>query len=362
MYKLSVSIFPGNRRSYLGNSINRRSYLGNSIFDGKNLDDWNPVFVKLKKILKQKNIEINTYDIPAKKPPFRYLHFDLPYLWEPGNFPVLKLILSHKDKNILFCNETPLVIPYNYMKIFHTFFTKIYTWNDEWVDNKKYFKINLPKNSSGLNTAAKKFENKDFLVLINSNKSAFLPFKIISPIGKELYSERIKAIEFFEKKIPDRFSLYGRGWNKPKKYNIKEAIFGYKKYLSYKGEIKVWGKIEQLSRFKYCICFENITNVKGYITEKIFDCFKAKCVPIYWGATNIEKYVPRGCFIDFRDFGGDYDKLLDFLNSIDETRYNQYIKNIEKLLSNKKFVDLWFEEGFARFFLEDILEIKSEKS
>ena len=30
---------------------------------------------------------------------------------------------------------------------------------------------------------------------------------------------------------------------------------------------------------------------------------------------------------------------------------------VVKLLSDKKFVDLWFEDGFAKFFLRDILEI-----
>ena len=39
-------------------------------------------------------------------------------------------------------------------------------------------------------------------------------------------------------------------------------------------------------------------NVNGYVTEKIFDAFKAGCVPVYWGAENITKYVPAECFID----------------------------------------------------------------
>lgn len=350
-----ISIFPGNVKNYLGNSI----------FDTEKKDAWSPIFIELKKILKQKKIDINTYDIPTKKTPFKYVYFDLPYLWNLWNFPVWRNIFLHRDKNIFICNETPIVIPYNYMKIFHCFFTKVYTWNDEWVEQerssssgKKYFKIYGPQYSLGLNTSLKKFKNKKFLILMNSNKSALFPFKVLSPLGKELYSERIKAIDFFDKTIPDKFSLYGRGWNKPKKYNLTESIFGFKKYPTYKGEIKVDGKVTLLSNFKYCICFENITNVKGYITEKIFDCFKARCVPIYWGADNIEKYIPKDCFIDFRDFG-DYEKLLNFLTSINEIRYNRYIENIEKLLSNKKFIDLWFEKGYAKFFLEDVLEIKS---
>lgn len=336
---------------------NYNAYLRNSLFDiRKKKKNIETIFATLKNYLKQRNININTYDIFTKKAPFRYIYIDLPYPF-PWNFSVWGMIFSNKKKNILICNESAMIAPFNYMKVFHFFFAKVYTWNDELVDNKKYFKILFPKSSLGINTSPKRFKGKKFLVLINSNKLPFYPFMLLKPIGKELYSERIKSVEFFERNTPNDFFLYGRGWNKPKKYNLTEAIFGYKKYLTYKGETD--NKIELLSNFKYCLCFENLTDVKGYITEKIFDCFKAKCVPIYWGASDIEKYIPKNCFIDFRDFG-DYGKLLSYLVSIDESKYNSYIKNIEALLSDKKFIDTWFEKGFAKFFLNDVLEIKNE--
>ncbi len=43
-------------------------------------------------------------------------------------------------------------------------------------------------------------------------------------------------------------------------------------------------------------------NKPGYITEKIWDSFKARSIPIYWGASNIEEYIPINTFIDFRKF------------------------------------------------------------
>ncbi len=344
-------------KEYIGIfTANRRSYLRNGVFDPKNQDEWTPIIVYLKRYLRQKNIELNTLDIPTEKPIFKYIYIDLPYIWQHWNLPIWKTILLNRERNILICHESPIIIPYNYWKILHYFFAKIYTWNDDLVDNIRYFKIHLPQHSVGNKITAKKFNNKKFLILINANKSSFLPFRLLSQFGKELYSERIKALEFFEHTIPNDFSLLGRGWNKPKKYNITELFLGYKKYHTYKGEVKIKDKLELLSNFKYCICFENLTDAKGYITEKIFHCFQAKCVPIYWGASNIEKYIPKNCFIDFRDFG-DCEKLLNFIASIDEKRYNRYIKNIEKLLSDKKFVDTWFEKGFAKFFVKDILEI-----
>lgn len=342
MAKKFVSIFHNNVKASYKNSMFdiKKKYMAEL-----------PIFVRLRDSLRKRNVMLNTHDVPVGKPSFRNIHYDMPYPI-PSNFHIWEIIFTNRKKNILICTEPPMVNPFNYMKIFHTYFIKVYTWNDELVDNIKYFKIRLPKSSLGIKTKAKKFKKKKFLILVNKNILPFYPLKIFKPFGKELYSERIKSIEFFERNIPNDFFLYGRGWNKPKKHNLTESLFGYKKYSTYKGEVD--NKIELLSGFKYSLCFENLTDVKGYITEKIFDCFKARCVPIYWGASNIEKYIPKDCFIDFRDFG-DYEKLLNFLASIDDDRYNRYIENIEKLLADKKFISLWFEDGYSNFFLDDVL-------
>lgn len=340
-----VSVFP----------YNGDQYLKNIAFDIKKNNGIEAlIFATLKKYLKKRNIDIATYDVIVDKGPFKYVYFDMPYLW---NLRAWKMIIRNINKNILICNESSLIIPFNYWKILHLFFAKVYTWYEPLIDKKKYRKILLPKSSSGIDKKPKNFKDKNFLILINANKLPFFPFKFLSSFGRELYSERIKAIKYFEKAIPDKFFLYGKGWNKPKKYNLTEKIFGFKKYSTYKGEID--DKLELLSNFKYSICFENLTNVNGYITEKIFDCFKTKCVPIYWGASNIKKYIPKNCFIDYRDFEN-YEELLKYLNSISEDIYNEYIENIQKLLKDQKFLDTWFEDQFASFFLEDILEIQNK--
>ena len=341
--KKVVSVFP----------YNGGQYLQNIAFDiGRNKGIEKTIFAALNKYLSERNIDIATYDVIGERKTFKFVYFDMPYLW---NLKLWKQIILNRRKNILICNESALIIPFNYWKILHIFFTKVFTWYEPLIDNKKYFRIRLPKSSDGIETRPKKFKNKKFLVYINKNVGPFLPFDLIKSFGKEIYTDRLKSIEFFEKRIPDDFSLYGRGWNKPKKYSLIEKVFGYKKYKTYKGEVN--NKVKLLSNFKYSLCFENLTDVNDYVTEKIFDCLKAKCVPIYYGASNIDKYIPKNCFIDFRDFMN-YDKLLKFLKTMDEKEYNTYIQNIEKLLKNKKLRRTWFEEGFSGFFLKEILEIK----
>jgi alpha(1,3/1,4) fucosyltransferase len=316
-------------------------FLNNQIFK---LD----IFRELKYSLQKNNIEINTVDLLDQSTADLIVHFDVPHPHKIHEFTILK---KYSSKSILFCFEPPIVNPFNYMRSMHGLFKKIYTWNDDLVDNYKYFKFHWPQSSSGLNIKAVPFNKKKFLLLINGNKLPFAPFALLSTFGKELYSERIKAIEYFEKMIPNKFSLYGRGWNQPKKLNLKERLFGFKKYRTYKGEVA--DKLELMSKYKYSICFENLTDVNGYITEKIFDSLKARCVPVYWGSSNITNYIPKNCFIDYREFGS-YQKLLAHLESINEQEYKKYLSNIDNLLKSTKFRGLWLEDNFINIFLKEI--------
>ncbi|MBC7498174.1 hypothetical protein H7170_00860 [Candidatus Gracilibacteria bacterium] len=95
-----------------------------------------------------------------------------------------------------------------------------------------------------------------------------------------------------------------------------------------------------------------MSDTPGYITEKIWDSFKAKSVPIYWGASNITDYVPKNCFIDYRDFG-DFQILEKFLSNLTEREYNTYIQNIESFMQTQE-AKKWFDHYWATDFLENL--------
>lgn len=324
------------------------SYKKNKIFE---IDNGDNIFFGFKKKLEKIGININTIDVDTSEKVDYIIFCDVPLFWE---LSYIKKLLLNRDKSILLCFEPPVISPLGHRKFFHHFFSLVYTWNDKLVNKKKVRKFHLPVLDSNLNFKEIPFKKKKLLVLLNSNKSVPFPLILLSPYKKVLYLERLKAINFFENKILEEFDLYGRGWNQPMKFSIKEKLFGHKKYLSYRGDIprELGSKLSVLSRYKFNICFENCI-ADGYISEKIIDCFKAHTVPIYLGAPNIEKYIPENCFIDFRKFK-DYTSLLNFLTNMDEKTYNQYIENGNKLLKTKKFSDTWFEEGFLTVFLEAI--------
>lgn len=330
--------------------FNNKVFYNNAIFNEHSLTG-SAYLIATQKLLAKRNIILNTIDISTNTPTQKDIYMDVPYPWE------LKLwvrILKNSKKSILFIVEPPIVNPFNFMKIFHLFFFKIFTWKDNLIDNIKYYKYYHPKSKEGIGTKQIPFKNKKFLILMNGNLLPFLPFRLLSLSTKQLYTERIKAIEFFDTYYPSDFYLYGKGWNKPQRFNTAQRLFGYKKYKTYQGEFPQKNKYKILSNFKFALCFEN-SEINGYISEKIIECFKVQCVPIYLGAPNIEDYISSKCFIDFRKFKN-YKELIEFLNTIDENTYNTYIRNIKDFLLSKEFSKRWSTDAFAKVFYKSITE------
>lgn len=235
-----------------------------------------------------------------------------------------------KDKMVLFMWEPPIRLKKMYSPQIQKCFSKIYTFNDDLVDNETYFKLHYPSRRSMLEDLPR-FEEKRFCTMIagaTNDKSKSFP--------SELYSHRIKAIRYFENKGED-FALYGKNWDK----NI---------YPSYRCPIE--DKLEVNKHYKFTICYENCSDLPGYVTEKIFDCFAAGSIPIYWGAPNIEDYIPKNCFIDRRDFAS-LEELHHFLKSMSKETYEIYLENIRAYLQSPES-QVFSIENYESTFLDAI--------
>lgn len=219
--------------------------------------------------------------------------------------------LAGKHRAILIMQEPPTVFRASYDKKNHIWFDEILTWDSKLIDNKKYFPFFYPQ------VMPKKiydvpYKNKKFITMICGNKH--------STDINELYSERLNIIKYLEKNNIE-FDLYGFGWEKTER-------------TSYRG--KVDDKLYTMSQYKFSICFENMKSESGYITEKIFDAFFSGCIPVYYGAEDISKYVPENTFIDYREFSS-VAELITYLYSMDEVEYNSIICNINKYLQSDLF-------------------------
>lgn len=225
-----------------------------------------------------------------------------------------------KEKLILFMWEPPTVQKELYDPDVQACFGKIFTWDDDLVDNRQFFKFCYPVLTSRL-VEIPPFEKKKFCTMIAR--------KLNSKHPKQLYKEREKTIRFFEKKKGE-FDLYGMYWEK-------------RKFKNWKGAIP--DKIAVLKDYKFSICYENMRDVRGYITEKIFDCFAAGVVPVYWGASNVTDYIPENCFIDRRKFK-DNKEMYKFLKKVTKEEYNRYLENAAAFLKSEK-AKLFSHEAFV---------------
>jgi alpha(1,3/1,4) fucosyltransferase len=277
-----------------------------------------------------------------------FIFFDMP------NFEneLIKKIKKYKKKAILLMIEGKDIYPRNFKREYHKYFKFIFTWNDNLVNNKKYFKFYWGvKNSYYYKTLVHK--NK-LLCMINSNR--------IINYEKTMYSLRLNIIKWLDKNYLNNFDLYGFGWNKRFFYSKFKLIrlinrisfitnfFGYR-FKCYKGTIKpmLKDKIHVLRKYKFSIVIENSLGPDGWITEKIFHCFFSSTVPIYLGPENIKKYIPSKCFVNIRNFKKIED-AINFAKNMSDVQYQEYINNINEFLKSKKYQKFDIDYNMDIFF------------
>ncbi len=298
-------------------------YKNNEIFKSDsplNRDNCLQFFHELKAQFKVQGIDLQTQDLCSLEEASVIIYNEMPKDLKAVKYPA-------KSAVMLF--ESELIRPDNWDLKNHQLFKHIFTWSDDFVDNRKYFKFNFtgPKPVEFL-----EFNKKPkFCTLVAGNKNVNHPL--------ELYSKRVDVIRWFEKYNPDQFEFFGMGWEAhtfrlPLVSRVLNRIGPLRKMFSkkwplYRGPVK--NKLELLQKYKFSICFENASGIKGYITEKILDSLAAGCVPVYWGAPNITDFIPKECLILMSDFKT-YDDLYAYLVNMSEVEYNQRLAAIKKFL------------------------------
>jgi hypothetical protein len=161
-----------------------------------------------------------------------------------------------------------------------------------------------------------------------------------------IHQERFNVFDFFSRK-PEGMDLYGVGWGETA-YSFVET--------SYRGVCDT--KKEVLQNYKFSICFENAKNYPGLITEKIFDCFAAGTVPIYYGPPNVADYIPEGCFINFERFSN-YEELYQFLIAMRDEEYQAYLDATKVFIKSKAYYE-FTSKRFAEIVLEQVLSLMKQ--
>jgi hypothetical protein len=315
------------------------TFTENKLFDyasPRNSDGLFTPYIMLREKLLALGIEVNTPDLNASKDVAFEVHMD-------G-----RPLLDNKIDKYLIAVENPHINKFNADVEHLKQFRRVFSWNELTRDLKDGVQILNPNNITVADFRSYA-DRAIFSCLISSNKLApwFGP--------NDLYSERINVIRWHEKNAPSLFELYGRGWGKPstafsrkdkllRRINrLRTQLFGYKPFPSWRGEVNF--KSEILANAKFSYCYENIKNLPNYITEKIFDSFMYGCVPIYWGADNVQEYIPSNCFVDRRRFK-DTAEVHRYLMNMTPEEYDQFQINIAAFLKSDK-AHLFSAEHFS---------------
>ena len=101
--------------------------------------------------------------------------------------------------------------------------------------------------------------------------------------------------------------------------------------------------LKKINEYLFCICFESTYHPFwswDFVTERLFNCFKSKTIAIYFGCYNIEEFVPKDLFIDYRDFDFDNNKLSDYLLSFPKHKYIEMANNAYEWNKSNKIGDV----------------------
>jgi len=259
-----------------------------------------------------------------------------------------------KTKKYLVLLEHPYIRPQNFI-ILPKRYKKIFGWN---LDFKKFPNFTYVQYPHYWKTAKKGAKRNIRYSMTCSNRNILLG----NP-NESLYTKRQKIIDYCEKNPMIDFNLYGMDWDnincKPGFINkFLQILSNYGfwslkrklKLSNYKGQIK--NKFELLCNSQFNICFENISNYPGYISEKIWDSIAAGSIPVYWPSWKIpNEYIPNEYFIDASKFKNPKD-LFNYLETITDEEILQWSNMLIDFSKTKK--DQISIEKYSEIIIEQI--------
>ncbi len=230
--------------------------------------------------------------------------------------------------HFLYLSEPLCVYPDHYRKRVWQRFDAVYTWNPT-LTHPAFRVIRRPFcghphpvawNEEKPSEHQPAWEDRRHaLCMINNNKRSL--------IEGELYSERVRVARWFHDDGQIPCDVFGK------------IPFGIP---NYRGSIS-GSKLTTLREYRFALCFENLYLQPwsaGYVSEKLFDCLAAETLPIYWGATDIDQYLPMDCIIDYRKFKS-LEALREYLMNMPESEWNRKRDAIRSFWKTEQPLHKW---------------------
>jgi len=303
--------------------------LNNRIFEHDCKAATSEIMKALRSFLNKRGVDVVTIDtVDFHDPNVRHVvYFD--YNWRLVHRDPFLFKIPFEKRALVIIEPANINPSLYYTSLLRNLFCTVFTWDFNLLrKNPKYIRINVPMGAEPRAYREHRFKDiafadKKFLVAVSMNRWSYMP--------QSTYSLRKRAYSYFERAFPDQFDLFGMGWNAPSIFY--EKWFGHPLFSSWRGPIDNTSdaKVHKIAEYKFALCFENNASEPGYISEKIIDCFCGRCVPVYYGSKGTDELIPRDSWIDLRDFRN-LVELKTFLCSMDESRYNQYVSEIDRFM------------------------------
>jgi len=191
-------------------------------------------------------------------------------------------------------------------------------------------------------------------VMVASNHLSF--------IKGELYSlRRICAFT-----IPT-LQVFGRGWNHHKRMRLRIAAINLRDMIVYHKQISIrslyfwfkdYGKIvhspsdkfEVLKKYKTCLVIENS---QEFLSEKLFDAFFAKCIPVYVGP-NVENFeIPKNLVVQCE---ANIRSISEGIRKAEVMDYESWHKELNQWLDSDQTMKRWSFESYVSEISKMILQ------
>lgn len=335
----------------------------NRLFDsGKNVyagDDILAPYAAARTSLEAKGFTVRTADLLPSSPDGRrnlVISFGVPDRMASRSVQKYASLSRRSDVTLsaFFAMECPIVEPrlFQSLPALQRLFRRTLSWSD--ADALLPFtstRVEVshfcwPQSFGAVHEQIWSQRERKFLLIMNANK---LPRLYVD----ELYTERLRAVEFFHRYR--EVDLYGRNWDAAptrvgktwtpavlrrmhsRMWKAKQRFLPDPLYVAARGAWRgaAESKSQTLGQYRFALCFEN-SILKGWITEKLFDCFFAGTVPVYWGAPEVLDWVPAECFVDMRQFR-DFAELRSFLHALTPAAEQRYRDAARAYLASPRF-------------------------
>jgi hypothetical protein len=311
---------------------------------GRNNGEFFLPYDQLRERFLAEGIELNTPDLNVGRPVSFEFHINAQRRAPAG-------------RAYVYLYENPLIRPLNRDAATLDRYERWFGWDEHLADDPRFIRVPYP-NAFPSGVPAGPEARPLFCVLVASNKALTMLDE------RDQYAERVRIIDWFERHAAEDFHLYGKGWEvrapRPGRWGrlLGKAAKFMAKFGPARSPYATWhgmvdDKIGLLGMSRFCLAHENCRDLPGYVTEKLFDCFRAGCVPVYVGPKEIRELVPAECFIDGRAFPAPAD-LYAYLRSVDDERYVRYQKAAQDYIASGK-ADRFGRPHFVRSIVQGVL-------